>query len=296
MIRYDCEPAGISAQVADLDAKWEGKAEKETKALIKAGCFPPGSKTIWSLVKPAFMAVQHNKCIYCEKQLANSTYGTIEWDLEHFRPKSTVASWPDAARHADLQYTFATGDASATGYYWLAYSLGNYAASCKVCNSTFKHIYFPVAGARGPVPAQPEALFAEEPFLCLPLGSGDEDPENLIRFVVTTAIPAADNGPLRDRGQVIIDFFGLNKRDDLHRERAQMIGLLGNALANRADGHGREVDERIIARMEGDNIPHANCVRSFRRLWETDEPLARRAHDLCLEFGFSEPGTAPPRL
>lgn len=148
MIRYDCEPAGISAQVAALDAKWEGKAEKETEALIKAGAFPAGSKTIWSLVKPAFMAIQHNKCIYCEKQLANSTYGTIEWDLEHFRPKSTVASWPDAARHADLQYTFVTGDASATGYYWLAYNLGNYAAwpstGCLVddCNPSIVKISF----------------------------------------------------------------------------------------------------------------------------------------------------------
>jgi hypothetical protein len=296
VIRYDFDSAVISAEVAALDPKWEAKAAKRTNELLKAGSFPKDGAAIWSKIKPAFMKLQHNKCVYCERQLANHEYGTIEWDVEHFRPKSTVEAWPDNARHFGLAYAFSTGGALSSGYYWLAYNLGNYAASCKICNSTFKHVYFPVAAPRRSAPAQPDDLLAEEPFLCLPIGSADEDPENLIQFIVTTAIPTADFGRRRERGQIIIDFFGLNKRDDLHRERAQMIGLLGNALISRADGPRRLIDDRLIERLQGSGVPHANCVRSFLRLWNHNQPLARRAHELCLEFGFSDAGTAPPRV
>jgi hypothetical protein len=296
MIRYDCALATLSSAVAAIDRKWEAKAAMRTQGLLDAGEFPSTSPALWSDVKPVYMDIQHNKCIYCERQLANRDYGTIEWDLEHFRPKSTVGAWPDANRHVGLTYPFSTGSMYNSGYYWLAYNITNYAASCKVCNSIFKHIYFPISGTRGEVGEQPDELLAEQPFLCLPLGSSDDDPETLIRFVITTAVPVDDHGSRRERGQVIIDFFGLNKRDDLHRERARMIGVLGNALSNRADGRGRAVDDLVITKMRGSNIPHANCVRSFRRLWDEDEPLARQAHERCLEFGFSEKGTAPPLL
>ena len=295
MIRYDYDSAAVSAAIAAIDKNWAKKAWNWTDALIVGGSFPSNAPALWSDVKPVFMDLQHNKCIYCERQFSNRDYGTIEWDLEHFRPKSTVAAWPDASRHPDLHYGFATG-ASSGGYYWLAYNLQNYAASCKVCNSTFKHIFFPVAKPRGTVAADPIALLAEEPYICLPLGADDDDPEELITFVVTSAIPAAKSGRRRERGEVIIDFFGLNKRDELHRERARMIGTFGSFLKALADGHAGPTEEALIARIDDPAIPHANCVRAFRRLWQDDEPLARRAHELCLLFGFSDEGTAPPRL
>lgn len=40
------------------------------------------------------MELQHSKCGYCEKWLEGSDYGTIEHDMEHYRPKSSVKAYP----------------------------------------------------------------------------------------------------------------------------------------------------------------------------------------------------------
>jgi len=55
----------------------------------------------------------------------------------------------------------------------------------------------------------------------------DKDPEELLTLVATVAKPATASGHKRDRGQIIIDFFDLNGRDLLHRQRAQMSSLMG---------------------------------------------------------------------
>jgi hypothetical protein len=51
-----------------------------------------------------------------------------------------------------------------------------------------------------------------------------------VTFIATTAVPAVRSGHSRKRGEVIIDFFQLNAREQLHRERARMITMLRSAL------------------------------------------------------------------
>ncbi len=105
-------------------------------------------KGIWSEVKPVYMSLQRDKCAYCERKLASADFGgTIEHDLEHFRPKSSARPWPTTAisRERGLVYTFPTGKHHASGYYWLAYHPLNYCVACKKCNTPLKLDFFPIA-------------------------------------------------------------------------------------------------------------------------------------------------------
>jgi hypothetical protein len=244
------------------------------------------------VVKPAYILLQQNKCVFCERQLESPEYGRIEFDLEHFRPKSSVAAWPTAAPHAP-SFSFPTG-AAGTGYYWLAYDPQNYAASCKTCNSPLKANFFPVAGRRGAAGRTIDKLSAEKPFLCYPLGDLDEDPEKLVTFMATTAVPAARAGHRRRRGEVIIEFFQLNRRDMLHRERARLISILGTSLRALADGSGDDMDRTVVTNMQAAGVPHAGCLRAFDRLWRIDQTLGRDVLNACRAYAFSVTGTKPP--
>jgi hypothetical protein len=295
MIRHDFDRAAVEQAITDVDRRWLGKAATRT-AKLKAARAWDDSAGIWSDIKPAFMRLQHGKCIYCERQFESVDYGRIEFDVEHFRPKGRIMGWPDGQRHPDLHYAFDTGPAAAKGYYWMAFDPHNYAASCKVCNSTFKLDFFPVAAPRAAELADQVGLHEEQPFLCLPLGREDDDPEDLLTFVATTAIPTAKDGHKRDRGQVIIDFFGLNARDQLHRERARMIALFGPALRAIATGTDDASDRRLVGKMTEPQLPHASCLRAYKRLWDTDPPTAKRALELCRDYALSDSGTRPPEL
>lgn len=291
MIRYDFDRAAVEAEVRALDPRWFSKAEKRTKTLIKLGAF--GEKTsIWSKIKPVFMKLQKHKCVFCERQFENPEYGTIEFDVEHFRPKSSVVTWPDPRRHSKLKYDFATGAAYETGYYWLAYELENYAASCKVCNTTLKLNFFPIAGLRGAALASVKDLANEQPFLCYPFGDLDDDPEGLLTFVATTAIPTASSEAKKRRGQAIIDFFDLNGREQLHRERARMIAMCGSALLADAEGEATEQDRQVIARMDSPALPHSNCLKAFKKSWTDDKDFAREVYAKCRAYalGGDSPG------
>jgi hypothetical protein len=292
MIRYDITPAKLRADIQTIDPTWLTKADKRTQGFIKRKKFNETS-SIWSTVKPAFMRLQMNKCVYCERQFESIEYGKIEFDVEHYRPKSSVVAWPQQNRHPKLTYQFSTGAATSTGYYWLAYSLENYAASCKPCNTNLKSNNFPIAGKRGAAKQGVKALLKEMPLLCYPLGNIDDDPERLVTFVVTTAIPAAKSGHKNRRGRVIIDFFDLN-REQLHRERARMIGLLVPSLEAETAGRATAVDHQVLAQISQPHVPHLNCLRAFQKLWKKDLPTARRAYDWCRAFAFTAPGTAPP--
>lgn len=290
MIGYPADDATLRALVDAHAPTWRAKATTRTTKLLKAGRFDEKT-SIWADVKEVFMRLQCNKCAFCERQFETPDYGRIEFDLEHFRPKSSVQPWPDATRHAGLQYPFATGAESPGGYYWLAYDLRNYAASCKVCNTTFKSNWFPVGGARATQPGQP--LADEQAWLCHPLDAGDADPEGLVTFVATTAVPAGATERDRRRGQVIIDFFGLNRRQQLHRERARMIALFGGALAARHAGQMGPEDAQLLARLGAPTLPHAACLRAFERSWHTDPALAQRIHAACRAYAVDD-GSAPP--
>ncbi|RWB97252.1 MAG: hypothetical protein EOQ56_22945 [Mesorhizobium sp.] len=291
MIRYSYDSAEIETAITALDKKWLQKAKDRTAKFMALGRYEEAS-AIWSTVKPVFIKLQHDKCIFCEQRLEGGAYGPVVWDLEHFRPKSTVAAWPDATRHPGLDYAN-LGTGSNAGYYWLAYELRNYAASCKVCNTIFKLNWFPVAKARASAPT--DVLKDEDPLLCYPLGDMDENPEDLVTFVLTTAVPKHRTGHRNLRGRIIIDFFGLNKRDNIHRDRAQMIGSIGTLLSDRDRGAASPEVLALLDQLSEPHIPHAACVRAFRRLWEDDAIAARRGYEACRAYGF-DPKAAPPSL
>lgn len=266
MIRYKKSMSRILGQVVERDKNWLKNARRRTAKFIKDGTYEE-KNSIWSTVKPVFMELQQSKCAYCERRIpAEQDDGAIEWDLEHFRPKGGVDVWRTPA------YGAAYG-----GYYWLAYDLHNYAAACKICNSIRKDTYFPILGARGVVGQSARALMVEEPLLCYPIGDDDVNPEKLIGFN-------------RARADVIIDLFGLNTRENLHDERAHWIATFGNALekiANLVDeGRNREV----VSNFNKPWIPHSNCVKSFVRLWYSDNAIARRVLDECRVRVMRRPG------
>lgn len=295
MIRYALDSIALEQEIRATDRTWFAKAEKRTRAIVAAGQFSEKA-SIWSKTKPAFIRLQMNKCVFCERQFETPDYGTIEYDVEHFRPKSSVEPWPDASRHPRIAYDFATGEASSTGYFWLAYDVLNYAASCKVCNTIFKLNYFPIASSRAPAPADATALRSERPFLCYPIGTADDDPETLITFSATTAVPAKRSGHAAKRGRLIIDFFGLNEREQLHRQRAHMITLFGPALNAMTSGNATASDRQLVAKMSSPILPHAGCLRAFRRLWGKDPGAAARVFERCRLFITSDTGTTPPGL
>lgn len=294
VIRYPYDAAAVAQAIDAIDANWRRKAGERTDKLIALGRYEESS-SIWSVVKPVFMKLQHDKCIFCELQFEGGQFGPVSWDLEHFRPKSNVAAWPDAGRHPHLSYDRALGDGSAIGYHWLAYELRNYAASCKVCNTSFKSNYFPVTAQRAAAAGAVEDLAAEDALLCYPLGDLDADPEDLVTFMLTTAVPKHQAGAAALRGRVIIDFFGLNQRDQLHRDRARMIGSVGSLLTQRDQGVATPAMLAVLDRMTDPHIPHAACVRAFLRLWDEDRSTAQRGHEACLLYGF-DPAAAPPGI
>lgn len=289
MIRYNASAADLEADINAIDPAWLAKAATRTAKFVANRKYEEAS-AIWSTVKPAFMKAQKNKCVFCERQFESELYGKIEFDLEHFRPKSSVKAWPGPGINPPA-YSFATGGDNPSGYYWLAYDLGNYAASCKVCNSVLKSNYFPVAKARV---TEPGDLTAEKAFLCYPIGSGDDDPESLVTYVATTAVPKMKTGPRRRRAQVIIDFFSLNRREQLHRERASFIVLLGASLANITSGNGDAIDDQLVDRLLRPEMPHTACLRAFKAAWDKDLAFGRKVLKACKAFYASGEWSTPP--
>jgi hypothetical protein len=285
MIRYAFDQTWVEKEIEKIDNKWLKKAAIRTKGFIEKGFFEETS-SIWSSVKPVYMVLQNNKCIFCERQFEGVEYGRIEHDLEHFRPKGTVDVWPGAGTDAP-RYDFATGDKFDAGYYWLAYDLHNYAAACKVCNSTFKDAFFPIGADRVRLPGNEQdtpssvELMHEKPLLCYPLGEIDDDPEDLITFRATTAVPVDATGHKHERAKVMIDFFGLNEREQLHLERARMISLFGSAFEKQIAGVASAADLQIIQATTAPHLPHSACLKAFARLWENDVPLAKQTYEQC---------------
>jgi hypothetical protein len=281
MIRYELDQIQLKADILKMDRNWFAKARRRTTKFVSLGRFEEDS-SIWSAAKPAFMILQSNKCAFCERQFTRPDESRIEMDLEHFRPKGEVGVW--VSDRAGKPYPDDTGGASDTGYYWLAYDPANYLAACKICNSQYKHVHFPIAGPRCRHPGDEMALRGEKPYLTYPVGDGDDDPEELVTFTGTVARPAVETGWRHERGALIIDFFGLNSRDQLHVQRAEIIERFGGALAAVADGRASQSDRTYVAMLGNPIIPHASCLRAFAKLWYRDERSARRLYDACREM------------
>ncbi len=275
MIRYSITEKKLKQSIRETDADWLDEAETATGKLKSNKVFSKiGPK--WGRIKSVFMNAQHNKCGFCERLLPSVEYGRIEHDVEHFRPKSRMLKWPPRSRR-DLHYDFDTGEADGKGYYWLAYDPLNYLTACKTCNSNRKRDYFPIKNQRGSTHGSVRKLLGEEkPFLVYPLTAIDDDPEKLIGFNGVAPVAKGTRGHRRRRAEIIIDFFSLDRREELIRERFAVIDRLIHHLENRENGDSRirARAERRIMEMIADDAEHANCARSYLRLFEQNPRLA----------------------
>lgn len=284
MIRYKITLTELRKRVKARSETWLDRAKQLTKDAVAAGKVEAGTG-IWSEIKPVFLEIQHNKCIYCERLLPGEELGLVEHDVEHYRPKNRVKVWP---RKDDLEalglddYPFDTGPA-ADGYVSLAFDISNYAASCKVCNSRLKSDCFPIAGPRAAGKLTAAKLKAEKPFVILPLGSSADDPERLITFNGILPVPV-ESGPTahpQRKARVTIDFFRLaspQRESDLLQPRLQACALYAAKWREREAATAvaeRKRLDKVLRALQAETRPHASCVRSFARLFETDPASAK---------------------
>lgn len=278
MIRYSITEDELRLRIETTKPGWFVRAKSRIDRFIAAGQYGESS-SIWSEIKTVYMDLQHDKCAYCERQLADQNAGgTIEHDVEHYRPKNSVPVWPsdDMADERDISFNFSTGDELEHGYFWLAYAPLNYCTSCKKCNSPLKSNYFPVAGNRGSVSDAPTTLNPiEQPFLIYPIGKLDEDPEELITFAGINPVPAKRNGPRWRRAKVTIKFFELDTREELLRERARCLVSLDDKFAildSNLPETRKNVARTDIHELRSSGSPHSNCVRSACNAY-LDDPI-----------------------
>lgn len=288
MIRYSVSRKALNDLIDDHAPKWRARSKVLTHQTMGAGAFV-GPSTHWSQIKEVYVKLQNSKCIYCETKLKGAQKALIDYDIEHFRPKNKVKAWNGTGN-----YGFPTGTAG-TGYYWLAFEPWNYAASCKPCNSRLKSNFFPIRNRRGRPHATVRQLQAEGAFLCYPLGDVDDNPEDLIAFRGTIAVPAAAHGTFKyARGQVIIDFFELNDFEFLHRERARILFVLGIGLRGLAANPQDSVAGALVDRSVSGKDAFTSCARSLHRLWVTDNSTAQSLIDACCAYIASGEGANPP--
>jgi hypothetical protein len=290
MIGYRISQRDLEKLIDAEKSEWRKQAQDRTEEFRKNGRYEE-ARSIWSAVKPVYMRLQGDcKCAYCERKLESIPYGKGEQDVEHFRPKSNVRTWRIPQRLKDQGIKAADNPGEGRGYYLLSYHPFNYAASCSPCNRALKKDYFPVARHYDLTGENPHELSREGPYLIYPIGDFDEAPESLLQFHGVSPQPTASRGHRRARALVTIEFFKLDdeaKRKNLVRERAVILVALYpqlQKLNNGAHGAARSEAEEIVDGFTAPNMPHTNCARSFRRLFEKDPIEAKALFDRAVEL------------
>jgi hypothetical protein len=288
VIRYQISRTELEELISAAVPSWLARASQRTGQFEVVGQYNEASG-IWGEIKTVYMEIQHNKCAYCERELEDKEHGKIEHDLEHYRPKSNVRCWPTAQirRAHGIQYDFPTGAARPGGYYWLAYDILNYATACKSCNSSLKRDYFPIAGDRAPDLAENQALAAELPLLLYPISDVDDDPESVFTFAGIIPVSRDGDDHRRKRARVTIDFFRLDSREHLRRDRVRQIVTVYFALMtlgnDAAEQTHKDFMAQVLANAVAPDAPHSSCARAFRDIHAQDrakaDELARLATD-----------------
>jgi hypothetical protein len=282
MTRFLVTQADLEALVETHKPGWLARARERTDAMPAAPAaveFP----ALWSEIKDVFIKLQGSKCAFCEKWLEEEN---IEHDVEHFRPKSKVSRWQVprslAGEGVSVNQPASGGE---SGYRYLAYHVLNYATACKYCNTVLKKDHFPIRGNRRPDAKDPDKLRAENAYLIYPIGDGDDDPEELIGFTGLIPSPKKARGTGRLRALVTIEFFKLadwRTRKSLLLDRAEWIEKLFWALERTRPGTppGDMAKARAaVDRLTSTKFRHANCLRSFKRLYEADRTKARKIYE-----------------
>ena len=175
MIRIPITPKELARLIEREAPGWHERAAKRTRQARQRKRFV--GEGIWSEVKRVYMALQSHKCAYCERPMADSPHASIEYDVEHFRPKSRVTPWPDAKTARELRIRYKVRSGAAKGYPLLAHDPHNYVVTCKICNSPLKADHFPIDGEPSSAGSDITTLNAEEkPLLIYPLGMADRRP------------------------------------------------------------------------------------------------------------------------
>ena len=272
MVRFSITETELRQRIDEECTGWHSKAQAQTAKITAAGTlsrFP----NLWSEIKQVYMTLQGSKCAFCEKWLEDEK---IEHDVEHFRPKSRVDRWtvPAKLRKVGVVAPHA-GRGSLPGYARLAYHPLNYVTACKTCNSVLKKCWFPIAGPRDSSTDHPALMSREQAFLIYPISDIDEDPEDLIAFLGISPQARATTGFHCHRALVTIQVFRLDSwrlRKELHKDRAEFLEKLYWALTQRDDpvSTRSEVNRatRAIGRLTNTLFRHANCLRSFNRVYD----------------------------
>ena len=286
MIRYDIDADDLRALVEQLVPGWIARAQTRTDAFRDRGRYEE-QNPIWSEIKPVFMQVQGDgKCCFCERKFESGDLGRYELDVEHFRPKGSIRPWSCPQSLVDDGVTLTTPPDANSGYYLLSYNLLNYAVACKACNSGLKKDYFPIAGAYDPHGDDPRQMTAERPWLIYPIGLMDVDPEEVITFDGVLPRISTVDPVLRLRGLVTIMFFGLDDvigRKNLMLERAMIVRLLYDELIQATD-QGNTNAAALVEEMQAPTALHANCARSFARLFRSDRARATEIAESLRRF------------
>ena len=286
MIRYPITSAELETAIEQEKRGWLAKAKNKTAGFRAARKFNESDgKNFWGEIKPVFMQLQYNKCAFCDRLLSA---GRIEHDVEHFRPKNAVKAWPAKSKELPPDYRFSTGKASDNGYYLLAYNIFNYATSCKMCNTTLKGNYFPVASQRVIDSEDFEKLKLEQPHLIYPIGNLDDNPEDLITYRGILPIPKYRRGHKHRRARVTIDLFALDIREDLLRLRAEIIQTIWLAFCTistrNVNNENAQLALQIIDRARSPRTSQTACARVFYDLCQNDAINARRFAQEADEF------------
>ena len=120
----------------------------------------------------------------------------------------------------------------------------------------------------------PSKLKSEKPYLIYPIGGIDDDPEELIAFYGLSPRAVAAAGHSKQRAHVTIEFFKLDDvagRKDLFIARARAIVAMHPQLVNLndADPAKQAIAKALVDGFTSAKAEHANCARSFRRVFET---------------------------
>jgi hypothetical protein len=287
MIRYSITRLQLENLIEVQQPGWIARAGSRTKKFITNKLYEEKS-SIWSEVKPVYIKLQgESKCAYCERKLESIEFGLIEQDVDHFRPKGTLAAWSGTSAFKKTGIS-ASPIPIPSGYYGLAYDVFNYAASCKPCNSPLKHNHFPILGAYNFSGLTPEKLKSEKPLLIYPIGKSDKDPESLIGFYGVSPKALLPSGHGRERALATIDFFRLddvNARSNLFLERGRVITALYSALLLESLGApGSAARQREITAASSDKAPHSNCARSFIKLFQINRAEADKIYDEATKY------------
>jgi hypothetical protein len=307
MTRIEVTAAKLRRLIMAHDPTWLKRAREQTKA-IESGIPDPELPNLWSEIKDVYIKLQGGdwggKCAYCEKWLEADK---IEHDVEHFRPKAKVARWK-VPEHLLPEFQAAgvrvkqPAQGSEPGYRLLAYHILNYATACKECNSVLKRNLFPITGKRLSGAKDPARLKTEGALLLYPLGHVDIDPEDLIEFQGISPQANAASGLDRLRALVTIEIFGLDdwrRRRSLILDRADRIEKLFWALQRRDRGSAStdaSDAKKAIKRLTSTTSRHANCLRSFCRLYERSPGEAERFYEDEVKpyLESYSPGKGPP--